>query len=115
VYPVRGEKHAISATIDSDGLQRAEIKGGGYFFKPNRIILKVNVPTELKLTKESGIVPHNFVIKAPEAGIDIDVPLGTEPKVITFKPIKTGTYPFHCSKKLLFFEQPRRKRHEGGY
>ncbi|MDD2309573.1 MAG: cupredoxin domain-containing protein [Desulfuromonadaceae bacterium] len=108
-----GEEKIITAVIDSDGVQRVEIVGGSYFFKPDRIIVKVNVPVELKLRKESGIVPHNFVIKAPEAGIDLDLPLGTEPKVVTFIPTKTGIYQFYCSKKLLFFESHREKGMKG--
>jgi plastocyanin domain-containing protein len=109
----RGEEKIFTAAIDSDGVQRVEIVGGGYFFKPNRIIVKVNVPVELKLRKESGVVPHNFVIKAPEAGMDLDLSLGTEPKVVKFVPTKPGTYPFYCSKKLLFFESHRDKGMKG--
>ena len=109
----RGEEKIFSATIDSDGVQRVEIVGGGYFFNPNRIIVKVNVPVELKLRKESGVVPHNFVIKAPEAGMELDQSLGTEPKVVKFVPTRTGRYPFYCNKKLLFFEGHREKGMKG--
>ena len=109
----RGEEKIFSATIDSDGVQRVELVGGGYFFKPNRIIVKVNVPVELKLRKESGVVPHNFVLKAPEAGMDLELSIGTEPKVVKFVPTKPGTYPFYCSKKLLFLESHREKGMKG--
>ncbi len=91
------------AAMGDDGVQHADILGGGYFFTPNHIVVKVNVPVELKVRKESGIVPHNIVIKAPEAGIDFDVSLSDEPKTIRFTPTKTGTYPFYCSKKKFFF------------
>jgi plastocyanin domain-containing protein len=101
------------AALDKDGVQRVEIVGGGYFFAPNRIIVKVNVPVELKVRKEPGIVPHNIVMKAPEAGIDFEVPMKEEPQVIRFTPGKTGVYPFYCSKKLLFFESHREKGMEG--
>ena len=103
----------FKATVDQDGVQRVEILGGGYFFTPNRIIVKVNIPVELKVRKESGITPHNIVIKAPEAGINFDISLGDEPKVIRFTPTKSGTYPFYCNKKLLFFEGHREKGMEG--
>lgn len=109
----RGEEKIFTAVIDSDGVQRVEIVGGGYFFNPNRIIVKVNVPVELKLRKETGVVPHNFVIKAPEAGMDLDISLGAEPKVVKFVPAKPGIYPFYCSKKLLFFESHREKGMKG--
>lgn len=108
-----GEEKLVRATIDSDGVQRVDIVGGGYFFNPNHIIVKVNVPVELKIRKESGIVPHNFVLKAAEMGLDQEISLGTEPKVVRFTPTKAGKYPFYCSKKLLFFESHREKGMEG--
>jgi len=109
----RGEEKSFRATIDSDGVQRVEIVGGGYFFNPSKVIVKVNVPVEFKLRKESGLVPHDFVIKAPEAGIDIDLSLGSNPKIVKFVPGKPGLYPFYCSKKLLFFESHRDKGMKG--
>jgi plastocyanin domain-containing protein len=108
----KGEK-VFRADVDKDGVQRVEIVGGGYFFAPNRIIVKVNIPVELKVRKESGLVPHNIVIRAPEAGIDFEESLSTDPKIIRFTPTKAGTYPFYCSKKLLFFESHREKGMEG--
>jgi len=106
-------KEVFKATIDSDGVQRVDVLGGSYFFKPDYIIVKVNVPVELKVRKESGITPHDIMIKAPEAGIDFKESLGSEPKVIRFVPTKTGKYPMTCSKKLLFFASHREKGMEG--
>ena len=107
------EEKPFKAAIDSDGVQRVEMVGGSYFFTPNRVIVKVNVPVELKVKKESGVTPHNITIKAPEAGISFDEPLGSDPKVIKFTPKKTGTYPFLCTKKLLFFESHNEKGMHG--
>jgi len=107
------EEKLSTATIDKDGVQRVEIVGGGYFFNPNHIIVKVNVPVELKVRKEGGIVPHDIVMKAYEAGIDFSVSLSKETQVVRFTPTKTGSYPFYCSKKLLFFESHREKGMEG--
>jgi plastocyanin len=107
------EEKIFKAVIDKDGVQRVEIVAGSYFFDPNHIIVKVNVPVELMVRKEGWFVPHNIVIKAPEAGIDFDVSLGTDPKTIRFTPTKAGIYPFYCSKKLLFFESHREKGMEG--
>ncbi len=109
-----GEKEKVfRATVGDDGVQRVEVLGGSYFFNPNHIIVKVNVPVELIVRKEPGIVPHNIVIKAPEAGIDFDVSMASEPKLIRFTPTKPGTYPMYCSKKLFFFESHREKGMEG--
>jgi plastocyanin domain-containing protein len=110
--PAKQEK-VFRAIIDADGVQRVDVLGGGYFFSPHHIVVKVNTPVELKVRKEPGIVPHDIVLKAPEAGIDFSVSLETEPKVIRFTPTKTGSYPFYCDKKLLFFESHREKGMEG--
>lgn len=107
------EEKTHRATVDADGVQRVEVLGGSYFFRPKHIIVKVNVPVELKVKKESGVAPHNIVIKEPEAGIAFDESMGTEPKVIRFTPKKTGSYTFYCSKKLLFFESHRDKGMKG--
>jgi plastocyanin domain-containing protein len=108
----KGEK-IFKATVGEDGVQHVEILGGGYFFTPSHIIVKVNVPVELKVRKETGIVPHNIMIKAPEAGINFSVSLSDKPEIIKFTPTKIGTYPFYCDKKLLFFESHREKGMEG--
>jgi plastocyanin domain-containing protein len=97
------EKKVFTAAKGPDGIQRVSIAGGEYYFEPNHIIVKVNVPVELSVKKEGGIVPHNIVMKSPEAGMSFEEPMGSQPKVIKFTPTKTGTYPFSCTKKLLFF------------
>ncbi|MDD2898009.1 MAG: quinol oxidase [Desulfuromonadaceae bacterium] len=104
---------AFQAIVAADSLQKAEIVGGSYFFTPNRIILKVNIPVELKIRKEPGIVPHNIIVSAPEAGIVFDAPMENEATVIRFTPTKVGSYPFYCNKKLLFFQSHREKGMEG--
>jgi plastocyanin domain-containing protein len=101
------------AAMDKDGVQRVEVLGGGYFFDPSRIIVMVNVPVELKVRKEPGVVPHDIVMNSPEAGMDFRVTMHEEPQIIRFTPNKTGVYPFYCSKKLLFFESHRKKGMEG--
>ena len=109
----RTEEKKVVASIGADGVQRVEVVGGSYFFDPNYVIVKVNVPVEMKIRKESGMVPHNFVLKAPEAGMDVTVDLGKEPQTIRFTPTKVGEYPFYCDKKLLFFESHREKGMKG--
>jgi heme/copper-type cytochrome/quinol oxidase subunit 2 len=107
------EKKEFVAAIGSDGIQHVEVLGGSYFFEPNYIVVKVNTPVELKVRKESGMVPHDFVLKAPEAGMDIQVDLKTEPTVVRFTPTKAGKYPIYCSKKPPFLESHREKGMEG--
>jgi plastocyanin domain-containing protein len=95
--------------VGQDGVQKVEIVGGSYFFKPNHIVVKVNIPVELKVSKESGLVPHDIVAKSPEAGIEFQESLSSTPKTIKFTPTKVGTYPIYCSKKAPFSQSHREK------
>ena len=94
-------------------MQRIRIVAGSYFFKPHHIVVKANVPVELLASRESGITPHNLVIRAPDAGVSVDEDLGTEPKKIAFTATKPGKYAIYCSKKLPFVAGHREKGMEG--
>src|SRR4030067_3393330 len=108
------KKKPYTATVDPDGVQRITISGGSYFFEPDHIIVKVNVPVELTIKKESGIVPHNIIIiNASDAGMDINESLSDKPKIIQLIPKKVGKYPFYCDKRLLFFKSHKEKGMEG--
>ena len=109
----KGEEKVFRATTDADGIQRVEVTGGSYYYNPNRIIVKVNVPVELKLKKEGKMVPHDIVMKAPEAGMEFDTALSGDFKTVTFTPKKTGVFPFYCSKKLPFIASHKDKGMEG--
>ncbi len=104
----RPEKRVV-VPIAEDGIQRVEVLGGGYFFDPNYIIVKNNVPVELVVTKESGFTPHNILIKAPEAGIDFNINMDTKPTSIKFTPTKPGKYAIDCDKRFLFFASHKEK------
>jgi plastocyanin domain-containing protein len=104
----------VVATVDPDGVQRVAILGGGYFYNPNYVVVKVNVPVELSVTKESGMTPHDFAIKAPEAGIDVAIKsLDTKPQLVKFTPTKPGKYPFICTKKMIFMKSHKDKGMQG--
>ena len=107
------QKEVHVAKVDPDGVQRVRIVGGSYFFKPNHIIVKVNVPVELLANLEPGIVPHTLVLNAPEAGIAIDETLSTDPKTVRFTATAVGKYAFYCKNKLLFFKSHRENGQEG--
>lgn len=101
------------AQPDANGVQRVEISGGSYYFKPDHIVVKAGLPVEVLLKNESAIVPHSFVLKAPEAGIDIDEDLTRSAKIIRFTPTKPGQYKFYCDHKLVFSKSHREKGMEG--
>ncbi len=107
------KKKIFIAAVDTDGVQRIAVLAGSYFFEPDYIIVQVNVPVELIVRKESGIAPHNIIIKAPEAGMDINESLSDKPKIIQFTPKKNGKYPFYCDKRFLFFKSHRERGMEG--
>lgn len=100
---------AFPADIAADGVQHVRIESGGYFFKPDRVVVKVNVPVALSVSMEKGIIPHTLVIQAPEAGIAVDESLSSEAKTIRFTPTAVGSFPIYCKNKLLFFESHREK------
>ena len=112
-YTEGAERKELTASIDKNGMQRVEILGGSYFFDPNYIIVKVNVPVEFRIRKESGVAPHNFVLQAPEAGMNVKVDLGADATVIHFTPTKAGTYSFYYDKKLPFTASHKEKGMEG--
>jgi plastocyanin len=109
-----GKINRVVATVDVDGVQRVEVIGGEYYFDPNYIVVKVNKPVELTVRKASGYIPHNMLVKSPEAGIDFKVDLGDKkPQMIKFTPTKVGKYPMYCDKKLLWFKSHRDRGMEG--
>lgn len=101
------------ATIDKDGYQRVEMTAGEYYFDPAVVVVKVNVPVELIIKKVGGITPHNVVMKAPEADLDFTIDISSEPKKVSFMATRTGSYPFECSKKLLFFKSHKERGMHG--
>jgi len=109
------EKKIFTATVDSNGVQRVEITGGEYYFDPNYIIVKKDVPVEFVVKKVSSFmpIPHNIKIEAPEAGINFNEDMPKEPKVIRFTPTKAGKYDIICDKKFLFFATHKEKGMEG--
>jgi heme/copper-type cytochrome/quinol oxidase subunit 2 len=85
-----------------------------YFYKPDHLVVRQGRPVEVTLVSQTVLVPHNFVIKEPVAGMDVnqDVPAGGTVKV-RFTPTQAGDYHFYCDKKLLFFKSHREKGMEG--
>lgn len=103
----------FAATVNAQGVQVVDMTGGDYYFDPNHVIVKVNVPVEIHIKKASGFVPHNMLMDSPDAGMKFSEAISEAGSVIKFTPTKTGTFPFYCDKKLLFFESHREKGMEG--
>jgi plastocyanin domain-containing protein len=92
----------VEAVVGADGVQRIEILAGGYYYDPNVIVVKVNVPVELVVKRTRALFGHNIVLNEPDAGIDFEQGLSTKPVSITFTPTKVGKYTFICSHKIPF-------------
>jgi hypothetical protein len=107
----RKETHVAKA--DQDGVQRVRVVAGGYFFKPSHIVVKVNVPVELVASREGGIIPHDLVIRAEDAGINVAQDLSTEARKIAFTPRKVGKYALYCSKEPPLMASHRERGMEG--
>lgn len=105
------EKRFVAEVID--GIQKVEIVGGGYFFDPNIIVLKLGVPVELRAKKESGFVPHDMIVSAPEAGIEFTLDLKDDWQVVNFTPTRVGTYHVECQKRLLWFKSHKDRGMKG--
>ncbi|MCO6440547.1 MAG: quinol oxidase [Nitrococcus mobilis] len=90
------------ASIGEQSIQRVTVVASNYWFRPERVIVKLGIPVELSVRKEPGIIPHSFVIHAPEAGINANIVLGAKPEVINFVPRKVGAFEFYCDKPGLF-------------
>lgn len=99
--PPEGTAERVTAATGADGVQRAAIVGGAYWFKPRHVTVVANRPVELAVSKTPGLVPHSFVIDAPQAGIKVDVELAAEPRTVRFVPTQPGTYAYYCDKSLL--------------
>lgn len=101
------------AVVGADGKQVVEITGGEYYFEPEHIVLKANVPAVFIVKRTGYIVPHNIKVEHPDAGMAFDVDMSKAGTRVEFTPTKAGTYPFFCDKKLLFFESHKQKGMEG--
>jgi plastocyanin domain-containing protein len=111
-YAQEPVKKVYKASIGPDGVQRAKVEGGEYFFEPAHIVVKVNVPVELSVRKV-GVVPHSFVIDSADAGMAVKEELLSDTKVIKFTPRKTGKHPFYCDKKPFLYKSHRERGMEG--
>lgn len=104
------KKEIYRAVADETGVQKISMTAGNYFFRPNHIVVKINVPVEITIRRE-GIIPHSFVLRSAEAGINLEEKLNNEPMTIRFIPRTEGEFAFYCDGGLI--ESHREKGMEG--
>ncbi len=102
------------AAQDNPGVQKVDMDLGDYRFNPDTVSIVAGTSAELILTNRDSITPHNFIVDAPEAGLEVNsqVPSG-ESVTVVLRPTRPGTYSFYCDKQFLFFESHREKGMEG--
>ena len=103
----------VVLTPDQDGIQRATIELEDSY-TPGYLVVQVGKPVELTLKSVTVITPHNFILRDPAAGLDVEQEVGAgKTAMVRFTPAQPGTYTFYCDKKLLFFASHREKGMEG--
>ncbi len=113
---VESKEKRVVAAVGADGVQKVTVTGGDFYFDPNHIVVKVNVPVQLLVKKaadSSWYIPHDIMVKAPEAGIDFKVSLKKDGQTVSFTPTKAGTYALYCDKKPPFGKSHKDRGMEG--
>ena len=114
--PMALAAETLEAELGKDGVQRAKMTMDSYSYEPKHLIVKVDKPVELTLESVTIIVPHNFVLKEPDAGLDVNKTVSSgDTEKVRFTPTKPGTYTFYCDKKppFPFAKNHREKGMEG--
>jgi plastocyanin len=90
----------VTAASDPQGVQRVTLDAHTFYFEPNRIVVKAGHPVEITIHNRAMMVPHNFTLKAPDGGLDVekDVRWFGGHGVVRFTPDKPGEYQFYCDK-----------------
>jgi uncharacterized cupredoxin-like copper-binding protein len=98
----------------ADDPQVIAMQLGDYRFTPQELAVPAGHTLRLELTNTDGITPHNFTLKDPAAGLDIDtdVPPGAT-RVVELTPKQPGSYAFYCNKKLPFMKSHRERGMQG--
>jgi plastocyanin len=89
----------LCATALAAEPQVIEVQLESYAIKPDKITVKVGQPVTLKVKNQATFIPHNLIIKAPEAGIDVKLDLSAgKSGEVSFTPTKAGSYEIICDK-----------------
>ena len=79
-----------------------DLRAGSYFFDPARISLPAGESAVVRVSTESGIAPHSFVLAAPDGKIIVRRELTTgEETFLRVPPLPAGTYLFFCDRSFL--------------
>lgn len=94
--------------------QVIEVQLDSYTISPDRIVVKVNQPVTLRVSNQAFFIPHNIVIKAPAAGIDVKLDLRAgKSGEASFTPTRPGSYEMVCDKEPPIGKTHREKGMHG--
>jgi uncharacterized cupredoxin-like copper-binding protein len=94
--------------------REVEVVLNNYTIKPNKLILKAGEPVILKVKNAATFIPHNLVIKATEAGIELKVVVGAgKVDEIRFTPTRPGSYEMYCDTRPPIGKSHREKGMHG--
>jgi plastocyanin len=103
-----------SELLAATPIRSIAVKMGDYRFIPDEITVRAGETVQLQLTNTDRLTPHNFTLKAENAGLNVDTDVSADKaKAVDITPLVPGTYPFYCNKKLLFFKSHRDRGMEG--
>ena len=99
---------------EPEGIQTVAVQLGAYQITPSELTVQAGRPVRLELTNTDAITLHNFTLKDPAAGlnIDMDVPPGAT-RTVELTPEVPGSYPYYCNKELPFVKSHRERGMEG--
>jgi plastocyanin len=87
------EKNSETSEASEDIAQTINIEGGSYYFKPDKITVKVNQPVKIVFKNVEGF--HDFVLD--EFNAKTDKINANQTAEVSFTPDQTGTFEFYCS------------------
>ncbi len=100
--------------LGPDGVQRATVTLDSYSYVPGHLIVEAGKPVELTLTSVTTITPHNFIIKDPAGGMNVEQDVGAGKTVtVKFTPTQAGVFAIYCDKRLWPLPSHREKGMEG--
>ncbi len=90
------------AVTPAPGEKMFDLRAGSYFFDPSRISFPAGESVVLRISTESGIAPHSFVVADPYGKIIARQGLAKGGRTsLRLPPLPPGTYSFYCDKSFL--------------
>ena len=86
-----------NVSMADDGVQRVKVEMHSYYFEPNRIVVKRDIPVEIVLSNSSHVVPHNFTLNGAGVSLSEDK-WGWGHDTVRFTPTQSGEFEFVCHK-----------------